>query len=270
VSIIIPTYNSEETLKECLKSILGQNYPSCEIIVVDNFSSDNTLKIARDFGAKIIRQKSTPALARNIGIANSSGEYLLFIDSDQILSPSVIEECIEKCESGEAGMVIIPEVFIGKSFWGLCSAVWKNYHKFYEHESNGKHKIRGEPRFFVKQEVIRAGMLNSNLLWGEDLALHIKLRELNVKAEVCKKSKLYHYEPSSLKEMIIKNLRYGRSMSMFMQQTGKQIFPVMFRSALLTLREVFQKFKSSPLIIVGCVLLLCLKAYTLIIGLLLK
>lgn len=264
VSIIIPTYDSAETLEECLKSIRSQSYPFYEIIIVDSFSNDDTLRIAKNFGAKIIQQKSNPAYARNIGILNSSGKYLLFIDSDQILSPSVVEECVKKCESGEAEMVIIPEIFIGKSFWGLCSAVWKNCYEFYICGKNGKQKIRGEPRFFIRREVVRAGLFNSDLLWGEDLALHTKLRELNVKIALCK-SKLYHYEPLSLKEIMTKNLRYGKSMTLFIQQTRKQILIPMIKNALLTLREASINLKS-PTIIGGCIFLLCLKAYALTVG----
>jgi len=268
VSIIIPTYNSAETLEKCLKSIRSQSYPFYEIIIVDSFSNDDTLRIAKNFGARIIRQKSNTAYARNIGILNSYGEYLLFIDSDQILSPSVVEECIKKCESGEAEMVIIPEIFIGKSFWGLCSAIWKNCYEFYIHGKDRKQKIRGEPRFFIRQEVVRAGLFNSDLLWGEDLALHTKLRKLNVKVALCK-SKLYHCEPSSLKEIVTKNLRYGKSMNLFMQQTRRQIVLPMIKNALLTLREVSINFNKSPTITCGCIFLLFLKVYALTVGFLL-
>ena len=57
VSIIIPTYNSGTTLAECLKSVHGQSYPFYEVIVVDNFSNDDTLKTAKEFAAKIMQQK---------------------------------------------------------------------------------------------------------------------------------------------------------------------------------------------------------------------
>ena len=268
VSIIIPTYNSSSTFVECLKSVYGQSYPFYEVIVVDNFSDDDTLKIAEEFGAKIIQQKCNPALARNIGVDNSTGKYIVFLDSDQVLSPSVIEECVKKCRNEKVGMVRIPEVFIGRGFWSSCSAIWKNYYEKVEqlYEASGN-IIHGEPRFFIKEQMTRVGMLDAALLWGEDYDLHDKLKKENVKEASCK-SKLYHYELPSIRKILIKNLRYGKSMPIFIQQTKKQIFPLMLRHSLLTLREIFRDFKHSPAIIVGCMFLLCLKACSMMIGLL--
>lgn len=268
VSIIIPTYNSGETLPECLKSVHGQNYPFYEVIVVDNFSNDDTSKTAKEFGAKITQRKCNPALARNIGIANSTGKYILFLDSDQVLSLSVIEECVRKCESEKVGMVRIPEVFIGKSFWDSCSATWKNcYSKVEELYGASENIITGEPRFFVKEQITRVGMLDAGLLWGEDYDLYNRLKKMKLKEGWCK-SKLYHYEPTSIEKILVKNLRYGKSMPIFLQQTKKQIFPLLLRHALLTFREVFRNSKKSPVIIAGCAVLLCLKTYSRMIGLL--
>jgi len=268
VSIIIPTYNSGNTLEECLKSVQGQTYPIYEIIIVDNLSSDSTVKIAKEFGAKITQRKCNPALARNIGVANSTGKYVLFMDSDQVLSSSVVEECVRKCEGEKTGMVRVPEVFIGRGFWGFCSAVWKNYHEKVEqlHGASGN-VIHGEPRFFIKKQVTRVGMLDPGLLWGEDYDLYEKLKKIGVKEASCE-SKLYHYEPTSIKEIVIKNLRYGRSMPIFLEQSKRPILPWMLRHALLTFREVFRNFKKFPAVIVGCATLLCLKTCSMTVGLL--
>jgi len=268
VSIIIPTYNSEITLAECLKSVYDQSYPFYEVIIVDNFSNDDTLRTAKEFGAKIIQQKCNPALARNIGIANSTGKYILFLDSDQVLSPSIVEECVKKCKNGKVGMVMIPEVFIGKSFWSFCSAVWKNYYdKVDQSYGVSENIVHGKPRFFIKEQITRVGMLDTALLWGEDYDLCEKLKKANIKEASCK-SKLYHYELTSIRKIMIKNLRYGKSTPIFIQQTKKQIFPLLLRHALLTFRKVSRNFKKSPAIIVGCAVLLCLKTYSMTIGLL--
>jgi glycosyltransferase involved in cell wall biosynthesis len=268
VSIIIPTYNSGETLKECLTSIQGQSYSFYEAIIVDNFSNDDTLEMARAFGAKIIQQKCNPAQARNIGITNSTGKYILFLDSDQVLSQAVVGECVEKCENERIGMVIIPEVFIGKDFWSFCSAVWKNYYeevgRLY---GDRKDIIHNEPRFFIKEKITHVGMLDNSLLWGEDYNLHEKLKRANVREAECK-SKIYHQELTSIKDTLIKNLRYGKSMPVFLQQTKKQIFPLMFGHTLLTFREVFKNFKNSPSVVVGCAVLLYTKLCSIMIGLL--
>jgi len=268
VSIIIPTFNSGETLEECLRSILGQDYPFYEVIIVDNFSNDGTLETARKFGARIIQRKCNPAQARNIGIANSTGKYVLFLDSDQVLSQTVVEECVEKCENEKIGMVIIPEVFTGKDFWSFCSAVWKNYYEEVERlYGRNRNIIQSKPRFFIKAQITSVGMLDTALLWGEDYDLYERLKKANVKEAECK-SKIYHYELTSIQKTLIKNLRYGKSMTSFLQQTTKQVFPLMLTHDLLTFREVFRNFEKCPAIITGCVVLLCLKTYSIMIGLL--
>ena len=82
----IPTSNSEKTLRHCLESVQRETYPASEIIVVDDFSVDRTKCIALMFGTKFIRRRVGRADARNLGFQYSSGEYILFLDSDQQLN----------------------------------------------------------------------------------------------------------------------------------------------------------------------------------------
>ena len=268
VSIIIPTNNSGETIEECLRSIQRQDYPQYEIIVVDNFSNDSTLERAKHLGAKAIRQKCNPAQARNIGIDNSAGKYVLFLDSDQVLSPTIVKECVEICKNEKIGMVVIPEVFIGKGFWSSCSAAWKNcFEDVARLYADRRDIIHNEPRFFVKEKITDVGMLDNSLLWGEDYDLYRKLKKSNVREAECK-SKIYHYEDMSIKDALIKNLRYGKSMPVFVKQTKQQIFPAMPEHALLTFQKLLKNSRNSPSIVIGCAVLLCVKSYSTVIGLL--
>lgn len=268
VSIIIPTNNSGETIEECLRSIQGQDYPLYEVIVVDNFSNDNTLEMAKNLGAKTIQQKCNPAQARNIGVDNSAGKYVLFLDSDQVLSPTVVKECVERCKNEKIGMVVIPEVFIGKGFWSSCSAAWKNcFEEVARLYGDRRDIIHNEPRFFIKEEITHVGMLDNSLLWGEDYDLYRKLKKANVREAECK-SKIYHYELTSIRDALIKNLRYGKSMPVFVQQTKQQIFPAIPEYALLTFQKVLKNSRNSPSVVIGCAVLLCVKSYSMVIGLL--
>jgi len=268
VSIIIPTNNSGETIEECLRSIQSQDYLSYEVIIVDNFSNDNTLEMAKKLGAKIIQQKCNPAQARNIGVDNSTGKYVLFLDSDQVLSPAVVEECVEKCENEKIGMVIIPEVFIGKSFWSSCSAAWKNcFEEVARLRGDRRSIIHNKPRFLIKEEVTHVGMHDNSLHWGEDYDLYRKLKKANVREAECK-SKIYHHELTSIRDTLNKNLRYGKSMPIFMHQTKQQIFPSIPENALLTFQKVLKNSRNSPSVIIGCTVLLCIKSYSMVIGLL--
>ncbi len=267
VSVIIPTHNSGETIAECLKSIKNQSYADCEIIVVDDFSSDNTIRTAEKFQARIIQRKCNPAFARNIGIANSVGRYVLLQDSDQALAPSVVEQCVRKCENELVGMVRIPEIFVGKGFWGSCSAVWKNSYEVIE-RSHGKEVtvFSGEPRFFVRELVTQVGMFNTKLVWGEDYNLYKRLKKAGIKEATCR-SCIYHYELVSIKDILIKDLRYGKSMPIFVQETQEKVLSQMFKRAFLVFRRVSKDFSGSPRLIVGCAFLLYLKTSCMMIGL---
>lgn len=266
VSIIIPTYNSAATLGRCLKSICAQSYSSFEVIVVDNLSDDVTVRIAAEFGAKILRQKSTPALARNLGVANSIGKYVFFIDSDQALSTSVMEECVRNCENENAGMVRVPEIFVGDGFWGSCSAEWKNCGGKVEQKYGASGRsLTGEPRFFVKESITRVGLLDPALLWGEDYDLYQRLRKMEVTETRCA-SELYHYESASIKVVLFKNLRYGKSIPTFIHGSKERVLSPIFRHGLLTLREVLKDLNKKPGMVLGCAFLLGLKAYVLMIG----
>jgi len=95
VSIIIPAYNAEKYLQETLESILAQDYPSIEVIVVDDGSTDNTSNIVKSYSHDsrvqyIYKSNSGSAKARNCGIANSTGEFLLFVDADDLLVPEAV------------------------------------------------------------------------------------------------------------------------------------------------------------------------------------
>jgi glycosyltransferase involved in cell wall biosynthesis len=101
VSIIIPTYNRKNDIEECIKSVLKQSYKNCEIIVVDDFSSDATVKsIKENFPlVTILVNKKNKGVnyCRNAGIVASRGEYLLFLDSDMVfIHEAQIEIMIQK------------------------------------------------------------------------------------------------------------------------------------------------------------------------------
>src|SRR5438093_11547332 len=90
VSVVVPTRNSAPFLDVCLGSIRAQTYPAVELIVVDNHSSDNTLSIARRWTDRVFTQGPERSTQRNYGARQAAGEYLLFVDSDMVLSAKVV------------------------------------------------------------------------------------------------------------------------------------------------------------------------------------
>ena len=101
VSIIIPTYNRAARIPQTLDSIFEQTYKNFEVIIVDDGSTDNTLQVLNEYSAKacqkqikfkVLSQKNAGApAARNNGLKNATGEYVVFFDSDDIMLPERIE-----------------------------------------------------------------------------------------------------------------------------------------------------------------------------------
>lgn len=93
VSIVIPCWNYGRYLGACIESVLKQTYPIHEIIVVDDESTDDTKEVASKYPVKYIWQKNKGLSgARNTGITEATGEYIMCLDADDLLTPGAIEE----------------------------------------------------------------------------------------------------------------------------------------------------------------------------------
>lgn len=91
-SIIIPVYNVEEYIKECLDSVFNQTFEDYEVIVVNDGTKDNSMNIVKDYDVSIINQKNKGlSSARNTGVRYAKGEYLLFLDSDDYIEKELLE-----------------------------------------------------------------------------------------------------------------------------------------------------------------------------------
>lgn len=97
ISIVVPIYNTEKYLSNCIDSIINQTYQNLEIILIDDGSTDNSGKIAdnyakKDKRVKVFHQKNQgQSAARNLGIKKATGDFISFIDSDDEIMPTFIE-----------------------------------------------------------------------------------------------------------------------------------------------------------------------------------
>lgn len=95
-SIIVPVYNVEKYIKKCLDSILNQSFKDYEVIVVNDGTQDDSIELIKDYPVKIINQKNQGlSAARNKGVKQSSGEYIIFVDSDDYLEKDLLKKINE-------------------------------------------------------------------------------------------------------------------------------------------------------------------------------
>ena len=102
VSIIIPVYNTEIFLDKCIKSVIGQTYNNIEIIIVNDGSTDNSIKIIKKYANNdkrimLINQSNQGvSKARNEGIKKAKGKYILFVDGDDYIEPNAVELSLQR------------------------------------------------------------------------------------------------------------------------------------------------------------------------------
>ena len=112
VSVVVPIYNVEEYLAECLRSIVNQSYSNLQIILVDDGSTDSSLSIARDFARKdsrvVLLQQANSGLgaARNAGMRHATGEFLVFADSDDVIPPNAYRAMLRTLELSGSDFVV--------------------------------------------------------------------------------------------------------------------------------------------------------------------
>lgn len=117
VSVVIPTYNHAQFLRNALDSVLGQTFTQWEAIVVNNFSQDDTISVIESYDDPRIRyvnfaNQGVIAASRNHGISKTSAPYIAFLDSDDIWYPQKLEKCMLRLEQG-FDMVCHAETWVG-------------------------------------------------------------------------------------------------------------------------------------------------------------
>lgn len=138
VSVIIPVYNTEEYIGETLNSIINQTLKDIEIIVINDGSTDNSLHIINEYAQRDSRitvftqANQGQSIARNFGILKACGDYLYFMDSDDLLDECTLELCFHKCETENLDFVI----FNGETIKNPSSNIKLTYNHCTNYDDN--------------------------------------------------------------------------------------------------------------------------------------
>jgi glycosyltransferase involved in cell wall biosynthesis len=259
VSVIIPTYNSEKTLAKCLESIKNQSCKDIEIIVVDKFSGDKTVEIAKSYSAIVFQLNAERAEAKNFALRKAVGEYVCFIDSDMELTKNVIEECVNLIKkNGKIGGIIIPERSVGNSFWVKVRDFERSFYAGTEIES---------ARFFRKDVVEKTEGFDEHIIFFEESTLPQKIERLgyNVKARINAEI-LHHEEDFSVWKWLKKKFYYGNSIANYKEKysdyASKQLSTI-YRISIFLKNK---RFYSKPLNAAGIIFLKFLEYFSIVLG----
>jgi len=179
ISVIIPAYNRAHLIEEAVNSVLNQTYQDFEILIIDDGSSDNTKQVVENFKDQRIRyiyqNNAGPSAARNNGIKNAEGEYIAFLDSDDLWAAEKLSRQFEIIRSNTGiNLGIISCNAEGITFDNkilyrrVCSA--ENSAEFIKgFFENPDSVISGTPAFIVKKECFeKVGYFDENLISLED------------------------------------------------------------------------------------------------------
>ena len=210
VSVIIPTKNSERTIQRCLESITRQTHEHLEILVVDGKSVDNTIKIAAKFDVTILTVEGERTTAKNFASKKANGQFLLFLDSDMLLEPTVIEECVRAIEPENVGGVIIPEKSIGHGYWIRVRDFERSFYFGTKIES---------ARFFRIKDVLEVGGFDEDVITYEESTVPQKIEKNGLKVDARISSFILHDEGTfNLKNWLKKKQYYSHSAKNYIQR----------------------------------------------------
>ena len=242
VSAIVTTKNSGQFFKECLISLCGcrQFYPDLEIIVVDNFSTDDTVEIALQYADKTYCSIGPERTAQaNYGIKEASGELIYFTGSDMTRDMEFIKDCVDKIKEGYDAvyMPVITHPRV-RHFWGRVKRLERECYLGTFIES---------ARFFKKSAWEQLNGFNEDMIGLEEDFQHRLDYAGYFTGRV--NSREYHlHEEESLWKIFKKSFYYGLYMSAYLKKHKERGF-----KQLAPIRPNFNKFLKHPILLFGLV-----------------
>jgi glycosyltransferase involved in cell wall biosynthesis len=243
VSFCIPTKNNENTIEKCLKSIVNQNYPHIEIIIIDGYSHDKTLDIVKKYTAKIIYDAGTYGSACQTGVEHSDGEIIALFDSDLIIPHNDwLKNAIQYFNYDN----------LVSSVWPLCIAPPNSPKVEYLYQTklhwilihdriqNNRSVFGGGNSLFLKKCLIEIGGIDRSIHWGADFDWAIKLKNRGYKV-IFIEDPLYHDTMRTLKQFYKKQFAgaetFTKSGFKMMGLTKKEVF---YENFILGIKSTFR------------------------------
>jgi len=255
-SVIIPLYNCAKTLRRCLHSLLILEYPKLEVILVDDGSTDNTIKIAEKFirnytGKKkitILRQTHKgPAAARNLGIKYSEGEIIFFTDSDCEVPRNWIKDLLKHFKDRNIGAVG------GGVNPSSLSTIYEAFEQkrreiLYGHKKKFLNDLPTCNLAVRKDILLEIGGFDENFKYAssEDYELCHRIRKLGYKILYDPSIYVIHHHPHTLKQILRRAVTHGKEIIKLEKKEGVSLYKE-FLCLLGFPRSLIKTFRKYPL-----------------------
>ena len=211
VSVILTTKNEARNINRCLDSVRGQTFQDFEILVIDNFSTDDTLDLARKYTDRVFSLGPERSAQRNAGFQHARGKYVIYLDADMELTSTVLSECLDACQKNVTLVgLYIPERIAGNGFWIRVRDFERS---FYDGTTIDA------ARFMVREIVLGFGGFDATLCGPEDWDLDKQLRARGHVATI--RAPLYHHEGDfALGRYLKKKTYYSGSFAAYIAKWG--------------------------------------------------
>ncbi len=273
-SIIIPVKNGEKTIKKCIDSLLNLDCENFDILVVDDGSKDNTLKILKDYTKKIkliTVDKVGPSRARNLAVTHADAQYIAFTDSDCTVDKNWVKELFKGFELFPdavacGGIQKLPKdatefekrVFLFMKKTGFVSDYMRTA------KDNSIVEVKHNPScnvMYKKDVFLKEGGFLENLWPGEDVELDHRLIKNGHKLIFNPKAVVFHHRPKNLKSFLRMMDRYGWAQGFLVKKYGifrrvHYVPLVSLVASIVVLVGLFLKLWGIPLLLVLSLLLL--------------
>lgn len=175
ISVIVPVYNVEPYVSECIESILNQSHRRIQLILVDDGSTDNSFEICKSYASKddrillLHQENKGVSYARNVGIKHAKGEYIGFVDSDDAITSTMYEEMLKKLLEDHSDMCVSTGLYYNNDIL--------IYAKINKNTLTKQEAIRELLHFnfptslwssLYKSELVKGNYLNVNIHYWED------------------------------------------------------------------------------------------------------
>ena len=173
ISIIVPVYNVASYLEDCLESVLQQNFQNCEIICINDASTDNSDLILQRYALKYTQikvvthtQNQGLSAARNTGLKYAKGKYVWFVDSDDMIMPNALKELYYIIEKENIDIVYFDMIRIKEDDYKRKVVVSETYHE-YDDVCSGREMFckfveKSQMKFEVCRQLVRREFLKEH------------------------------------------------------------------------------------------------------------
>ena len=243
VTVVVPVRNTARTLEACLRSIRAQTLP-VELVVIDNFSDDGSWEIAQRYAHHAEQAGPERSAQRNLGTERARGEWILWIDADMELPPTIVERALQAAIDDDADGVFVPEVTVGEGYWTACRAL--------ERSCAVEEIMVQSPRLVRRQYLLDSGGFLESLSGTEDAELRTRMMEAGHRLTWIPDLIVHDEGNMSLRFIIEKRYYYGRGLKRYrLRHPGA--LSAQAGSAVSAYRRNWRRLAAKPTLAVGTV-----------------